>query len=378
MLYVQGGRTDQFNSYAYSSAPITNDLLLLPLSSSFNQDSPPWNYIGGCSNCSSPQGPAVCWHTLSAFDISNLLLFGGDTGPNSPGVLPEEADSSVLLNIQDTSEPQWNSETESWANEPLRRMYHSAVSTDGKVWIVGGQKTDGSGSGFSEHYVFDPNGPSFIQLPSMNGPPDIYGHGSVVLPNGWMLVFGGFSPSENGLIPFTTIWAMDTTQSTLGWATLSVSDTSLPSPRRGFASALLEDGKVLIHGGSDAALETTFSDGWILDTTQSPMQWASIDALSQLGSRRDHFSVAVGLQVIFGFGTYGLRVKPWCHVTHGPFVIRLRFQWARRPVLTHIRYVPKCVRTRLYALAIWDESHVRCFLFEFSQRYIDTYITHSI
>ncbi|EMD33990.1 hypothetical protein CERSUDRAFT_159368 [Gelatoporia subvermispora B] len=301
-LFVHGGRTEQFNSWAYTSAPVSNDLFSLSLSSSFNTSSPPWNYLSGCSNCSSQQGPAVVWHTLSAFNTSTLLLFGGQLGPNSSIPVPEEADSAALLNVGDTSDPGWMLEGQGWGSEPLRRMFHSASSSSGKIWLVGGEKTDGSNTALSDHYVFDPTVPSFTQLPSTNGPPDITGHQSVVLSNGWLLVLGGFSQSENSLVPFTTIWAMDTTSSSLGWATLSVSDANVPPPRRGFAAALMDDGKIVIHGGADAALQTTYDDGWVLDTTQNPMAWSSVSALSQLGPRRDHFAVAQGSQVIFGFG----------------------------------------------------------------------------
>lgn len=302
-LYVFGGRTDQYNTYSYSAAPVSNDLLSLSLSSSFNTSSPPWTYVAGCQDCSSNQGPAVAWHTLSAYNNSQLLVFGGDPGPNSPIVLPEKADSAVLLDVSNTQSPQWMYETQSWANEPLRRIYHTAVSSGGKIWIVGGEKADGSGNAFSDHYVFDPQGPSFTQLPSTNAPPDIAGHGSVVLSNGWLLVFGGYSPSQQQLLPLSAVWAIDTTQSGASWTTLAVSNASLPEPRRGFAHTLLDNGRVLIHGGADAELQNSFSDGWILDTTQSPMVWSPVDALSQLGPRRDHTAVSQGSTALFAFGT---------------------------------------------------------------------------
>ncbi|KAI0925533.1 hypothetical protein AcV5_008246 [Taiwanofungus camphoratus] len=302
VLFVQGGRTDEYNSYSYTSAPTNNDLLSISLTSSFNLSSPPWDYVGGCSNCSSSQGPAVSWHTMSAFNSSTLLLFGGDPGPNSGIALPESANSAGLVDINNRLAPIWYGEAQSWAGEPLRRMYHSASSTGGKVYLIGGEKTDGSGTAFSDHYVFDPTTPSFTQLPSTNGPPDIYGHAAIVMPNGSLVIFGGYCQSQDTLLPLTTVWILDTTQSTPSWSTLSVADASLPSPRRGFASTLLDGGKILIQGGADAQMQTTYSDGWILDTTQSPMVWTAVGALSQLGPRRDHFAVGLGSEVIFGFG----------------------------------------------------------------------------
>ncbi|KAH9886999.1 hypothetical protein C8Q73DRAFT_668950 [Cubamyces lactineus] len=301
-LFVQGGRTDQYNSLGYSSALVNNDILLLPLNTTFDISAPPWQYVSGCSNCSSSQGPAVAWHTLSAFNTTNLLLFGGDPGPNGPVFDPERADSAALLDVSNRDSPAWNLETASWANEPLRRIYHSASSTGGKIWLIGGEKADGSGNAFSDHYVYDPSGPTFTQLPSTNGPPDVFGHTSLVLPDQQLIVFGGYSPSQGALLPFSTIWSLDTMQSTLTWTSLSVSSSNLPSPRRGFAATVLDDGRVLIQGGADATMQNVFSDGWVLDTTQSPMVWSTVDALTQVGPRRDHFAVALGSDVLFGFG----------------------------------------------------------------------------
>lgn len=304
VLFVHGGRTDEFNSYGYSSAPVTNDILYLPLNSSFDLASPPWQYVAGCLNCSSSQGPAVAWHTLTPFNTSELLLFGGDAGPNGPIAAPEAADSAALLDASDRLQPIWHVEDKSWASEPLRRIYHTACESDGKVFLVGGEKTDGSGNAFSDHYVYDSSGPSFTQLPTTNAPPDLLGHACVILSDRRMLVFGGYSPTKNALEPFSTIWSLDTTDSSFPWSTAQVSDTTLPTPRRGFVAAALDNGKVLIQGGADADMQNVFSDGWVLDTTQSPMVWSTVAALSEVGPRRDHFAVAVGSEVMFGFGAY--------------------------------------------------------------------------
>ena len=286
--------------YSYTSAPASNDVLYLSLSSPFDLLSIPWQLVSSSTNTSTSQGPAVAWHTLSAFNTSDLLLFGGD--PGSSSATTTGSDSAALLNIFDGTLPVWISEAVFWANEPMRRIHHSASSTDGKIWIVGGEKDDGSGTALSDHYVFDPAVPAFTQLPSANGPPDLFGHATIVLPDGRLLVFGGCSQSMAGLIPFSTIWVLDTTQVTLSWTLLSISTALLPIPRRAFASVLLDDGKILIQGGADAVLQTFYSDGWVLDTTQYPMVWSSVASLSQLGPRYDHFAVGIGSQVIFGFG----------------------------------------------------------------------------
>jgi len=297
-LFIHGGKTDQFNQFSYTSAQTINDIIYLPLSSPFDASSPPWKLV----NSSASPTPAVAWHTLAAFSSSDALLFGGLPGPNSGTVVFDLPDSAVLLDVSNPLQPQATAEPSSWANEPVRRMRHSASSTGGRIYVIGGEQADGSNIDFSEHYVFDINGPSFTLLPSSNGPPDISGHTSLVLSGGQLVVFGGYSGSRGALLPFTTIWALDTTQSMLSWTLLSISNSSVPTPRQAFAAVVLPDDKVLIHGGADADLLDSFSDGWILDTTQNPMVWSQVNALAQLGPRRDHFAAASGTQVIFGFG----------------------------------------------------------------------------
>lgn len=313
-LYIHGGRTDQYGAYAYSSAPVTNDLLTLDLTQPFSTSSVPWQYISGCGSCSANQGPAVSWHTLSAFNTSSLLLFGGDPGPNSPIVLPEKPDSAVLLQLgggqSQGQSPAWDFPQASWADEPLRRIYHTTSFSRGKVYLVGGLKADGSGAAFAQHYAFDPTVPSFTQLSSTGAPADILGHCSVLLSNGSILIFGGYSPSQQLMTPMTTVWSLDTTQATPLWSTVAVSGASVPPTRRGFACTSLPDQRIIMHGGADSVLQNSLSDGWILDTTQNPMVWTSVPALSQLGPRRDHTAVAIGSSVLFAFGACLNRIFP--------------------------------------------------------------------
>ncbi|KAJ3714057.1 hypothetical protein C8R42DRAFT_726562 [Lentinula raphanica] len=304
-LFVQGGRTDQYNAYSYTTAPIDDDLLYLSLSTSFDPSSPPWQLISSSTNSSTSSGPAVAWHTISATNTSEIFLFGGVPAINSPTVLTVQSDSAWLLNVYNRLVPSWIQEAMSWANEPIRRMRHSAVtSIEGVVFIVGGEKADGSGIAFSDHYAFDPAVPSFTQLPSTNGPPGITGHASIILPNGTMLVFGGYEPSSSSMVNLSTIWTLDTTASSFEWVVVTAAGT-IPGSRRAFAAVLIEGGKILIQGGADATFQTTYSDGWSLDLTSNPPTWSEVSALSQVGQRKDHFAVSYGPDVIFGFG-YGM------------------------------------------------------------------------
>jgi hypothetical protein len=180
-------------------------------------------------------------------------------------------------------------------------MRHATASINGSVYIIGGEAADGSGNTFSTHFVFIPSIPAFVQLPSENAPPGIFGHAAVILFDGRLLVFGGISQGQ--LVPLSTIWILDTTKSSLTWILASVDGANLPSPRASFAVVLLDDGRILIQGGTDAAFQSNFADGWILDPSTNPMTWTVVPALSQLGARRDHFAVSAAGQVVFGFGS---------------------------------------------------------------------------
>jgi hypothetical protein len=285
--------------YSYNAAPNTNDLISLDLSSTFALSNVPWTYVSGSSSSFGSQGPSVAFHSLTAFNSTTILAFGGDGG--SAMSLPSSPDSAWLLDVSSPNAPLWSQQAQSWANEPVRSIYHSAVGPFGRVWITGGEKADGSGLAAAGHYVFQPSVPSFDQLPTDGAPPVLVGHAAVVLQSGMMLVFGGYSPSTGAMADMSTVWMVDTSQAVPTWSSVTTTGT-VPTPRRGFACTTLGDGRVFIHGGADGTMQTVYSDAAILDVTQNPMQWSSISGFDQVGARRDHMAVGVGGQVLIAFG----------------------------------------------------------------------------
>ena len=255
---------------------------------------------------SGSSGPYVAWHTISVINDSALLLFGGQPSANSAAL--DLADSVYALDLLNGDQPKWVSSPQSWANEPIRRIRHtSASSPSGPVFIIGGEKADGSGDALPDNYIFDPSVPSFTQLPGADGPTGIYDHASVMLNDGRLLILGGFSQSQGSLVPFSSVWLLDTASSASSWSLILTLNGSLPSPRRAFAATVLFNNNVLIHGGGDEVLQQNYDDGWVLNTSSDPMTWTEVTTLTQLGQRRDHFAVAVqsGYQVLFGFGQSG-------------------------------------------------------------------------
>lgn len=294
-LVVYGGKTDEYHLYSYASAPPTNDILYLPLSSAFTGTNPPWQVLPAA------QGPTLSWHTISPLNQTYLLVFGGDPGPNSPQVLPGLADSAAVLNLGSLTSPKWTLEPQGWANQPPRRLYHTSSYANQKIYIIGGAKADGSGLPVYDHYVFDTVRLRFTLLPTPGGPEDLVGHVALVTSDGLLLILGGFSPSASRLLPLSTIYVLDTKQPNPAWSTIHTMGVDVPPGRRAFAAAVTPGGKIVIHGGADATMQTTMGDGWMLDLNSK--MWRKVDALSNLlGPRTDHFAVPVGETILFGFG----------------------------------------------------------------------------
>ncbi|KAG8682977.1 hypothetical protein FRC08_014601 [Ceratobasidium sp. 394] len=294
-LYVYGGKSDPSNMYSYHSAPNTNDLISLDLSSTFSLSDVPWTYISGSGAASSNQGPTVAFHSLTPFNSTTMLLFGGNGEPNM--VLPVSSDSAWLLDMSSPSAPVWTQKARGWANEPVRTVHHSAVGSFGRVWITGGERADGSMLPASGHYVFQPSVPSFDQLPTDNMPLVVSGHASVLLSSGMLLVFGGYNPATGAMADMGTIWTIDTSQAVPVWSKVAGAG-AIPPGRHSFAYTTLSDGRIFIHGGADARTQAVYADAAILDPSQNPMQWSALSGFDQVGARRDHMAVGVGEQLL--------------------------------------------------------------------------------
>jgi len=291
-LYIHGGKIDQNNAYSYNSAPNTDELLALNFGKSFDLGSTPWSILNATG------GPSVAFHTITAYSTSQALVFGGDAGTSVP--LPTRNDSAWQLTI-DGASASWTSRGEGWADQPMRRQYHSSIGYKDIVYITGGEKVDGSGLAFAQPNAFNPSGPTFTAIAAANNPPGLVGHAALSLGDGRIVILGGLSRSTNALLPLDTVYIYDVAQSS--WSTLAIGGSSIPVPRRNFAATVIDTDRILIHGGADASFQTALSDGAILDLKK--LQWSAVPALNQsLGSRFDHTAVTVGTSVFFFFGEY--------------------------------------------------------------------------
>lgn len=232
----------------------------------------------------SDSAPAYAFHTLSNTAGSgtsyDLLLFGGDGGSSTPTQTQPDSAWTGRLNASDASAV-WTHQDDSWGNQPQRRLYHSAAGpgSDGRVYITGGVKGDGSGATFSDVYAYDTSSQTFVQLPPLSQ--GTYHHNSILLANGTLVLLGGVATSpETGnpaTIPLSQAMVLDTSSETPSWETRSIGGDGAPSGRRGSSLTLNADGsKAFLFGGADAALQSSLGDGWELDLGSA--SWKQVTA----------------------------------------------------------------------------------------------------
>ncbi|WWC62496.1 uncharacterized protein I303_105092 [Kwoniella dejecticola CBS 10117] len=303
-LIIQGGKTDPSSSYTYTSSPNTGETLILPLSSAFSTSSPPFTSLD------TPSAPTSAWHTLSPLSSINdtweILSFGGDGGTTEP--VQTGFNSAWILSVDPKQPDMKYTRLPAAVNgQPMRRIYHSTTSSpDGKAYITGGMKGDGSGATFSEVYTFDPASSTFSPLPDL--PVGLYHHSSVLSPNGTLLAMGGAytSPSTGGaaLQSYGTLYSLDTTSSMPAWKQVTTTG-NVPEGRRGATLVTSEDGsKAFLFGGADATLAEVYGDGWELDLAKCA--WEEMGTSDQgVESRFDHTAVSIGGSHIAIFGGYG-------------------------------------------------------------------------
>ncbi len=339
---VHGGRTQGANGggYTYTSGPTTAELLSLDLSEAFSTASPPWVAVNASSTSAAAAqiAPATAFHSISALSSGTssgeqdagerqLLIFGGVAPPTSP--LPAGNDSAYVLTLDARASTaayralSAATATTAVAMQPQRRQSHSgAVGADGRVWLVGGERTDGSGLYLDEVWSYSPASAGF-STGGASGAPPLAGVGAtglvdaalVTLPDGRLLSLGG-SASDGTLVPLSTLSLFDPrTQSWSALPTASSSGASAPTPRRGHIAVLLGQDKVFLHGGASADLSQAYADYWLLDLAPSPPRWsllssstsasASTNDTSPPSARFSHSAVSYGSSVLLAFGWSG-------------------------------------------------------------------------
>jgi hypothetical protein len=166
-----------------------------------------------------------------AYLIMACSLSGALAGSESPAT---EVESGHLIRLGPMHE--------------IRASHSATLLPDGKVLLAGGFRKgpDGSNQIYSRSAeLFDPATSAFVPTGEMNTPR--CGHSAVLLPNGTVLLAGGFT--RNGQTASAEIYDPHTGKFT--------SIKSMSAPRGDATATLLTNGDVLIAGGGDIAATAT-------------------------------------------------------------------------------------------------------------------------
>ena len=161
------------------------------------------------------------------------------TGGVNTGALPSPALSAAYI-----FNPATQRTTALAATMRTRRTNHTAtLLPDGQVLIAGGQVTDNDGDGSNSAELYDPQTQVFTSLSSAMVSPR-GGHAAVLLPNGKVLLAGGFNAGNGTLVSDAELFDPVT-------RTFSTTRGRMVAVYTGMAATLMPNGMVLLAGGSD-------------------------------------------------------------------------------------------------------------------------------
>ena len=159
------------------------------------------------------------------------------TQPSVDGTSPTEPASSDT----DRNNPYLNCLSSPLQMNAERAAHSATLLSDGKVLIVGGFREEGTSEiAISSAELFDPEMNTFTPTGDLNEPRN--GHTATLLPNGQVLIAGGWDQSGRT----STAELYDPQTGTFEYT------GSMMVPRQGLTATLLKNGQVLIAGGDSA------------------------------------------------------------------------------------------------------------------------------
>jgi len=155
-------------------------------------------------------------------------------------VLNEPPTEPVSVNT-DPNNPYLNCLSPALQMNVERAAHTATLLSDGRVLIAGGFRQEGTSEiAISSAEIFDPETNTFTPTRDLNAPRD--GHTATLLPNGQVLIAGGWDQSGRT----STAELYDPQTGTFEYT------GSMMAPRQGLSATLLKDGQVLIAGGDSA------------------------------------------------------------------------------------------------------------------------------
>lgn len=207
-------------------------------------------------------------HTATLLPDGRVLVIGGSSG-------------ETILNTTSVYNPN-PSATNRWSPAtplPESRSLHTAtLLPGGRVLVTGGYRKDPAGTRVTfKSILYDANTSAWSSAGSMIEPRGDFT--STLLPDGRVLVAGGRSQTTGSGSPLPSAELYTSSHGSTGSAALT---SSLQVARYGHSATLLPDGKVLVAGGfSSAGEQQPLGSVEVYDPAISPPSWTRIQTEMQ-------------------------------------------------------------------------------------------------
>lgn len=207
---------------------------------------------------------------------------------------------------------------------PARGSFPCVVLPNGHIVLMGGAGAGGSWGANNDVWRSEDGGKNWTLVNSAPGWTERYGHTSVVLSNGNIVLMGGITPGPVDVPRKNDVW-----RSTNGGDTWDLLTDNAPwSPRYRHSSVVLLNGDILLMGG-DVGSPLYFSDE-IWRSTNGGANWSQVNVTGTYWSGRTaHTSVVLanGDIVLIGgvddSGNIGYKSDVWLSETGGESWTRL-------------------------------------------------------
>ena len=236
----------------------------------------PWTRVNASAGWSARYG-----HTSVTMPDGSIVLMGGSDGGISYNDVWRSTDNGTTW-TQQTADAGWTSRT----------LHSSVAMPDGSIVLTGGYPY------MNDTWRSADNGATWTNVTASPGWSARYGHTSVAMPDGSIVLMGGtdFDGWMSGM-SYNDVW-----RSTDKGTTWTLVNASAGWPARGYhSSVVLPDGSIVVMGGYDSS-GMSYNDVW--RSTDKGTTWTQVNESAGWSARYTSSGVAMpdGSIVVMGGG----------------------------------------------------------------------------